>query len=84
MPSSRSKQVAKITKDEARKTAQQLILILGCIEVAGGTLIVLPWLRIIEGPFALIAMALGVLLVVGCLIGFIWTGIQLARLQGGE
>ena len=73
-----------VTKEEVKKSAQQLLLILGCLETAGWTLIVLPWLKIIEGPFALVAMALGILLVVACLIGFIWTGIQLARLQGGE
>ena len=73
-----------MTKDEVKKSALQLILILGCIEVAGWTLIVLPWVKIIEGPFALVAMALGIFLVVACLIGVIWTGIQLGRIQGGE
>ena len=73
-----------MTKDEVKKSAQQLLLILGCLEIAGWTLIVLPWLKVIEGPFALVAMALGILLVIACLIGSIWTGIQLARLQGGE
>ena len=73
-----------MTKDEVKKNALQLIMTLGIIEVAGWSLIVLPWIRIIEGPLAMVAMVLGVFLVVACLIGAIWTGIQLAKSQSGE
>lgn len=72
-----------MTKDEVKKMAWQLLLILAAIEVAGWTLIVLPWLKVIEGPAAIVAMAGGIFLVVACLIGAIWTVVQLAKIQGG-
>ena len=71
-----------MTKEEVKRSAHQLILILAGIEAAGWVLIVLPWIKVIEGPAAIVAMALGVVLVVACLFGAVWTAIQLAKLQG--
>ena len=73
-----------MTKDEVKKMGRQLFLILAAIEAAGWMLIVVPWLKVIEGPAAIFAMAGGIFLVVVCLVGVIWTALQLAKVQGGE
>lgn len=70
-----------MTKDEVKKSATQLLIILCVIEAAGWTLIVLPWTKVIVGPLAPVVMALGVFLVVACLIGVCWTAIQLAKIR---
>ena len=70
--------------DDAKKSAQQLLITFGLIECAGWTLVVLPIVKVVEGPMALVVLALGIVLVVACLAGVVWTAIQLARIQGGK
>ena len=70
-----------MTKDEVKKSATQLLIILSIIEAAGWTLIVLAWTKVIVGPLAPVVMALGIFLVIPCLIGAIWTAIQLAKIR---
>jgi len=73
-----------LPNDDAKKSAYQLLMTFGLIEGAGWTLVVLPIVKVVEGPMALVVLGLGIVLVVACLAGVIWTAVQLSRIQSGK